>query len=343
MDVNIIRLPLKGHLLLLTLVLLLFPSFVFSQQDSIVKSPQEIQLAKEKKAEKKYLQFQDYFFKAIQEKAGEDYAKAITFLEECKQIYPNDVGMNFEFAKNYLLLKDYENAIFFNEKILLIQPKNHFVLEHLKKTYRLQNDYENAIATQYRIIAIKPSKKQELMMLYISNRQRSKAKQVFLELESNNQIIDNENYYRRVLFRTKKTKPKAVRKVVKTNSLVDNNSIARLRKQFLKEKQYSILKQLLIAVDKEKKFTTLEEDSKIGLELFPAQAFVYFMQGKAQNQLKKYQDAIEILEVGLDFILDDIFLELQFYKELKTANIAIGNPKRATQYATKIIALQKKK
>lgn len=83
--------------------------------------------------------------------------------------------MNFEFAKNYYLLKDYENAIFFNKKTLENKPDVH-VLEHLKKIYRSQQDIASAIKIQKQIIILKPERKAELIILYISNRENDKAK-----------------------------------------------------------------------------------------------------------------------------------------------------------------------
>ena len=65
------------------------------------------------------------------------------------------------------------------------------------------------------------------------------------------------------------------------------------------------------------------------------------MNGKAQNNLFKYKEAIEILQAGLDFIIDNNDLEANFYKQLQTAYLALGNSKEATKCANKIQALKK--
>jgi len=317
------------------------PVFLSAQEFTIKKTPKEIEREKELKEEKDYLKFQNHFFTAIQQKAKEDYTKAIEQLDECKQIYPNDIGLNFEYVKNYYKLKDYENAIYFSNKILEIDASNIHVLEHLKNIYRTQRDFDKAIEVQHRIIAINPKKKQDLIVLHIGNRDKEKAKEVFVALENNHQIIDNKTYYKRVLFRKKTTVTKPISQPKKTtNVVVSNGSIEGLQKEFKKNKEYKTLKKLLLEEEKQQKFDLLLSDSKKGLELFPAQPYVYFMLGKAENKLSNYQNTIEILNAGLDFIIDDAELKISFYQQIQKAYIGLGNHTEAAKYLAKINKLK---
>jgi tetratricopeptide (TPR) repeat protein len=113
--------------------LLLIPIISFTQEYTLKETPEQKQRKKELQEEQDNFNFQNFFFDALQQKSRNDYNKAVEILERCKNIYPDDDGMNFEFAKNYLLLKDYDNAIYFDEKVLEKKPKNIHVLEHLKK------------------------------------------------------------------------------------------------------------------------------------------------------------------------------------------------------------------
>ena len=88
-------------------------------------------------------------------------------------------------------------------------------------------------------------------------------------------------------------------------------------------------------------FDLLAEDSKSGLELFPAQPYLYFMQGKAQNQLNKYNEALEALKAGLDFIIDNNSLEVGFYEQIEKAYLGLGNIEEATKYGNKALLLRK--
>ncbi len=325
---------------ILFLLLLMTSFYMNSQEFTIKKTKEEIQLEKDKKKEEKYLKFQEHFFNAIQQKAKEDYNKAIEELETCKQIYPNDAGLNFEFAKNYLLLKDYENAVFFSELVLNEKPKNINVLEHLKKTHKAQRNYNEAIKVQNKIIAINPKKESDLIHLYIINRDKSKAQELFLSLEKRHQIINHESYYRRILF------PKKVNAVIKKEKSThvnqeviatdtDATGVAKLQSVFYKNKDYKSLVKLVKEEQKLNNNNLLVKDTKFGLELYPAQPFLYLAQGKAQNNLAKYQQAVAVLNAGLDFIIDNKKLESMFYLQINKAYIGLGNHNEAKKYLEK--------
>ena len=52
------------------------------------------------------------------------------------------------------------------------------------------------------------------------------------------------------------------------------------------------------------------------IESFPTQADFYFYSGLGYNQLKEYKKAKNILENGLDFVIENKILEANFYKQL---------------------------
>ena len=303
--------------------------FSNAQEFTLKKTPEEKIREKELKEENDYLKFQNHFFKALQQKAKEDYVKAIESLEECNQIYPDNVAVNFEFSKNYLQLKNYENAVFFGKEVLKKKPTNIAVLEHLKNVYKKQRDFDSAIKIQQKIIALKPNKSSELIQLYIINKQRDKAKNYFLELESKGVVINYESYYRRILF-PKVKKPKATKKIVETANTIENLQIL-----FSKNNQYKTLKKLLEQELKQQKFELLAIDSNKGLALFPAQPFLYVVSGKSANKLGKYATALETLEIGLDFIIDNPKLEKEFYMQIYQAYIGLKNPTKAIIYLEK--------
>ena len=56
---------------------------------------------------------------------------------------------------------------------------------------------------------------------------------------------------------------------------------------------------LQIEVEKYKEAIVL---SDVGLEIFPAQPLLYLVNGVANNELKNIDQAIEILETGLDYL-----------------------------------------
>ena len=99
----------KKRILLVVLCFLGSVPFALSQ-DSI--PPLEDAL------ESKNLKFQEYFFKALSEKAIQNYQKAISNLEMCYELLPNEPIVYFELSKNYLLLQRNTEALEFINKAL---------------------------------------------------------------------------------------------------------------------------------------------------------------------------------------------------------------------------------
>lgn len=78
------------------------------------------------------------------------------------------------------------------------------------------------------------------------------------------------------------------------------------------------------------------------IELYPTLAKLYYYTGLANNKLTNYKKAIDYLETGLEFIIEDSILENQFYKELIESNKNNGNKSKEVFYISKIDALAKK-
>ena len=79
------------------------------------------------KEEMNNLKFQEYFFEALKDYATNNYKKAIENLEVCYQIDSVNMAVEFEFSKNYYLLKEYYLAELFVEKALKRELNNsHF-------------------------------------------------------------------------------------------------------------------------------------------------------------------------------------------------------------------------
>ena len=103
---------------------------------------------------------------------------------------------------------------------------------------------------------------------------------------------------------------------------------------------YNLLKNTLLLQLDFKKYEAAEKLSSDGLEIFPAQALLYLLNGVANNGLNKSDAAIESLETGLDFILEDPKMEHDFYEQLSLAYSAKGDTQKAKMYSDKAGALK---
>lgn len=87
-------------------------------------------------------------------------------------------------------------------------------------------------------------------------------------------------------------------------------------------------------------YAEAEEVASSGLELYPAQPLLYLTYGVALNRQSKFKEAIEQLEVGIDYIIDDVKMESDFYQQLGEAYIGTGNATKGQQYMNKATALK---
>ncbi len=103
---------------------------------------------------------------------------------------------------------------------------------------------------------------------------------------------------------------------------------------------YNLLKNTLLFQIDFKKYEAAAKLSSDGLEIFPAQALLYLLNGVANNGLKKTDAAIESLESGLDFVLEDPKMERDFYEQLAFAYSTKGNAQKAKMYSDKATAIK---
>jgi tetratricopeptide (TPR) repeat protein len=76
------------------------------------------------------------------------------------------------------------------------------------------------------------------------------------------------------------------------------------------------------------------------LDLFPSQPILYLTQGVAYNKLEKYDAAIESLEIGIDYIIENKKMESDFYQQLGEAYAGKGNTSKARTFLEKSKSLK---
>ncbi len=83
--------------------------------------------------------------------------------------------------------------------------------------------------------------------------------------------------------------------------------------------KYVLWNQLLIIDSELNDYTDMAPDSKEAIELFPSMPIPYFFSGLALIQQHTYTEAIDILNSGLIYVVDNKALESQFYSTLGDA------------------------
>lgn len=281
--------------------------------------------------EKKNLSFQEHFFDAITQKAIKNYQKAIVSLEECNSLIPQDKSVLFEFSKNYLKLNKTPEAIQYIDEAIAIDPENIWLLEHKVAIHKKDRDYGAAIAIQNKIAENHPKKREQVVYLHLKNKDNKSALKVINEMAKDKMLNET---LRRV--RDNLTQPKTIKATASVkNTTTKNTSTVGLKEQFAQEKSFQNLVALLEQLASEKNSELLDFSIQ-GIGLFPAQPLVYLMNGKAYNQNQEYKKAIQALQNGIDFVIDDETLEKQFYKEMIIAYKGMGDAKNAFKYENKL-------
>ncbi|WP_217900251.1 tetratricopeptide repeat protein [Lutibacter agarilyticus] len=282
--------------------------------------------------EEKKLEFQTHFFEALKQKAINNYAKAIESLELCMAIDASSKAVEFEFSKNYLELKKYFEAEIFIDKALLKDTNNVHLLKHKVAIYKAQRNFEAAIKIQQKIVETRTEYSDELVLLYLQNRNFEKAASLIVEIEDKALATSKIKGYKQYLENRKKAIEKTTDKPKINTEIVD---ISTLKKEYANNKEFKILQQILKTELSTESFDLLYSDSKDALELFPTQPFLYLMNGLALNKLVKYNEAIAVLSIGIDFVIDNNELEASYYEQLSIAYEGLDKKNEALKYKQK--------
>lgn len=320
--------------------LALFSFFVFlisiniQAQDSIPE--------KEDVTEETELKFQQFFFKALSEKSIGNYQKAIENLESCNQILSNDISVYFEFSKNYLFLNNTLLAKEYIERSLAKEPSNIWMLTHLVQIHIKDKNFKEAIEIQHQIVVINPKKRDFLARLYVYNGQIKEAISLMNSLEEESGLSSYLKRLRSNLEARKEytTKKELVDQDYEEEDLEEENTVKvteistdlnGLIHQFKTDKSYTILEVILKKTSENQDLLKFSEE---GITLFPAQPYVYFVNGKVLNDTKNYKKALAILQSGIDFVIEND-MEAAFYLEIAKAHKGLGDAKEEIKYLQK--------
>ena len=89
------------------------------------------------------------------------------------------------------------------------------------------------------------------------------------------------------------------------------------------------------------KFEEMKNVATNYIDLYPTFAKLYFYAGLANFKLNKSKEAIDQLEMGLEFIVENAVLERQFYLLLAESFKQISNPTKEKMYRSKAELIQK--
>ena len=262
--------------------------------------------------------FQEHFFEALKQKGIENYDRAVNLLLECKRLDAKSSVVDHELAKAYFEDKQLVSAQEYAIEAVLAEPANLWYLSTLVNI--LQNQGSSIDHVSSKIPIDNAKLKENLALIYFKSGNYENALGLLKSMQASSfakelslKISDSVE---------QKKEEREVPNFTKTNEDISNP---------LEEH-----KKRLEGFIRSNALSELEIASAEALEIYPLQPFFYYAQGYALNKTTKHQQAIELLESALDYLLDDISLANKIYKELADAYMAINNSSKANMYLRKI-------
>lgn len=295
--------------------ILLISFTTFSQDDTAEEVLSANMAAKAELVEEaKELKFQKHFIQGLQERSIENYNKALEELAISEKIFPKNIALLFEIAKNHFALKQYSEAQHYIDKALQIEPDNYWILNLSHDIYFKQNNYPEAIRVRKKMYTMKKQAAAGLLKLYYYTKEKEKGKALIKEIEHKNIYVGILDFYKKYF---EKIDQKTKDKVKETSNMkTPYVEILENLEQQLQDKDYTLL---------------LTESDK-AVALYPAQSLMYYYNGMALSGKGKHKQAVEMLEMGLDFVFDKPEVSKLFYRSLITSFTATNNSAKANYY-----------
>lgn len=263
-------------------------------------------------------EFQENFFEALKQKGIQNYDKAVNFLLKCKQIQPDNIVVDHELAKAYLADKQGLFAQQYAVEAVVAEPENLWYLETLMSVLKNLNSSIESVESSIPID--NPKLKENLALIYYKDRNYKQALKI---LEG----IKKSSFTEELTLKINDSIEKRSKNTVSTSF-----TVTRSNESSPLDGYKARIKGLIFANNT----LMLQQISEEALENYPSQPYFYYANGLALNKKSKYREAIEVLESGLDYLVNDISLANKMYQQLGDAYNGINNSVKANMYLRKI-------
>ncbi len=240
----------------------------------------------------------------------------------------NYLALIYRYSENNDKEKAFETA----KKLLEIKPNSQLVHLALYKFYVEENDAEQAIASM-KIVIQSPQIKPEAKMMVLSDFVNFVSEHPEYEadlIEATTLVTEDKNGKSSVevaqYYLKKGEKEKALSYYEQALEKDSDN--------------FGITRNILLLHIDLKDYKKAQAMSTSALNMYPSQPIFYLLNGVALNELKKPKEAVETLEIGLDYIIDDPKMQADFYKQLSTAHTQLNNTIKAKTFLEKAQQLE---
>ncbi|MGB3144296.1 MAG: hypothetical protein WBB24_09325 [Maribacter sp.] len=294
------------------------PNLTHAQEDQELDIEQSAEVFLEEYSD----EFQENFFEGLKQKGIQNYDRAIVNFLECKRLEPKNEVISFELAKSYFLDKNLmlaqESAI----EAVAKEPENYWyaaiLVDIIAERKSALEEVQSAIPWDNEDL------RKNISEIYFKNEDYQTAKSVLSGLKNTQKYAKLQN---RIL-------DSLAKQEVEKNEIAFPVTTSKSDTELSDSEQFIVQLRTLIANGNE--LERIFQISGEALESYPSQPYFYYANGLALNRTGKSNEAIEPLETALDYLIDDVPLENNIYRELVDAYTTLNDPAKADSYKRKI-------
>lgn len=262
--------------------------------------------------------FKRIFFEALKQKGIENYDKAINLLLECKQLQPDNIVVDHELAKAYLADGQFIAGQQYAIMAVNAEPSNLWYLNTLVDLVQKQGNTIDGIKSR---LSFSDNKlKENLALIYFKQKKYERALKILDPVDAS---VFSEELEAKIKDSIKKEESSSEKhEFTVVNERTDDPT-----------QGYRLQIAGLIRLNSIQQLLTVSGEA---LESFPSQPYFYYARGYALNKNGKHREAIEILETGTDYLLNDVSLANKIYTQLADAYTALNNSVKANMYLSKV-------
>ncbi len=274
----------------------------------------------------------DFMRNQIYNATGDDKDR-IENLEERIAKNPENESNYLNLIYRFSELGNKKRAYVTAKKLLKIKPNSHLVHLALYKFYLDDNKAEEAISSMK--VVLKSTK--------IKSEAKAKVLNDFVLFVKNNPEYENELLEITTLIsgeESGKSHAELGRYYLQKGD--KSQAIKQYQLAFEKEgNDFEIIKNLILLQIDAELYIKVIDLAKTALEVYPSQPIIYLANGVAFNHLNRPKDAIDTLEEGVDYVIDNKQMEADFYTQLSAAYRMNNNITKSKAFAKKAAQLLK--
>lgn len=248
--------------------------------------------------------------------------------------YPDDLKYQVLLADLYLANELHEKAFSVYQEILEKDPQNPYANLSLYDYYKSKNNDDqafDALKKAFMSPDLDVDTKVKILLSYYSVTEKA--------------LKDEALALNKILIKTHPKEAKAY--TIYADFLYQDKKLESAKDNYLKALEFDssklpIWNQLIFIESELKDHEALLRDSKRAIELFPNQPLFYFFYGATNLQNKVFAEAIEYLNIGKDYVIDNPPLLAQFYASLGDAYNGVKQYEKSDEAYEEVLKIEPK-